>query len=64
LQSGKIFLSEEEVKFLIKNYNNKGQVGYKQFLSDMRGKMNESRYKSIVDAYKRVGKIVGNKITL
>jgi hypothetical protein len=64
LQSGKIFLSEEEIKYLIKTYNSKGQVAYKTFLNDLRGKMNESRYKSIIDAYKRVGKIIGSKVTL
>jgi len=26
--------------------------------------MNENRYKSIIDAYKRVNKIIGNKISL
>lgn len=40
LQSGKIFLNEDEVKYLLKNYNNKGQVAYKQFLNDLRGKLN------------------------
>jgi Ca2+-binding EF-hand superfamily protein len=64
LKSGKIYLNEEEVSYLIKNYNNNGLVAYKQFLNDLRGKMNENRYKSIIDAYKRVSKIVGSKVTL
>jgi Ca2+-binding EF-hand superfamily protein len=64
LQSGKIFLTEEEIQFLIKTYNNKDQVIYRQFLNDLRGKMNEARYKSIIEAYKRVEKIVGKAVTL
>ena len=34
------------------------------FLNDLRGKMNESRYKSIVEAYKRAGKLIGGTVTL
>lgn len=49
---------------MIKTYNNKGQVSYRQFLNDLRGKMNEARYKSIIEAYKRVEKIVGRVVTL
>lgn len=66
LQSGKIFLTEEEVAHLFKAYNAGGKVNYKQFLNDLRGKMNENRYKSIIEAYKRVGKIIGGgaKVTL
>ncbi len=33
LQSGKIFLKEEEVQFLIKTYGNNGQVAYRLFLN-------------------------------
>ena len=40
MQSGKIYLNEEEVRHLIKNYNKQGQVAYKQFLNDLRGKLN------------------------
>lgn len=54
MQSGKIFLSEQELSFIIKFYNFKGGVAYKQLLNDLRGKMNENRYKSIIQAYKRV----------
>lgn len=63
LQSGKIFLSEEEVEFLVKNYT-QGKVAYRVFLNDLRGKMNENRYKSIVEAYKRAGKLIGGTVTL
>lgn len=64
LQSGKVFLSEEEVKYLVKTYGGNSQVAYRQLLNDLRGKLNNQRYKSIVDAYGRVGKITGNKYTL
>lgn len=64
LQSGKIFLNEDELSFLIKSYSAKGQVSYRLLLNDLRGKLNENRYKSILDAYKRVEKITGNKVTL
>ena len=53
LQSGKVFLSEEELAFLAKEYGANGKIGYCLLLSDLRGKMNENRYKSIVDAYRR-----------
>ena len=49
---------------MVKTYGGKGQVSYNLFLNDLRGKLNENRYKSIIDAYKRVEKIVGKKITL
>jgi uncharacterized protein YktA (UPF0223 family) len=49
---------------LIKTYGSKGQVSYRLFLNDLRGKLNENRYKSIIDAYKRVEKMVGKKVTL
>jgi len=66
LESGKVFLSEDEVAFLLKAYDAGGRVNYRQFLNDLRGKMNENRYKSIIEAYKRVGKIIGggSKVTL
>lgn len=48
---------------MIKNYS-QGKVGYRVFLNDLRGKMNESRYKSIVEAYKRAGKLISGTVTL
>lgn len=48
---------------MIKNYS-QGKVGYRVFLNDLRGKMNESRYRSIVEAYKRAGKLIGGTVTL
>lgn len=64
LQSGKIFINEQEINYLVKTYGSKGQVSYRLFLNDLRGKTNENRYKSIIDAYKRVSKIIGNAVTL
>lgn len=64
LQSGKVFLNEEEANFLIKSYDCKGRVNYRQFLNDLRGKMNDNRYKSIIEAHKRVSKIIGGPTTL
>lgn len=40
LQSGKVFLNEEEVAFLIKTYGAKGQINYRLFLGELRGKLN------------------------
>lgn len=40
LQSGKIFLTEQEVDHLLKAYDAGGKVNYKQFLNDLRGKTN------------------------
>lgn len=40
LQSGKVFMSEEEVDFLVSLYNSNKGVGYRAFLSDIRGKLN------------------------
>jgi hypothetical protein len=39
-------------------------VAYRAFLNDLRGKMNEARYKSIIEAYKRAGKLIGGTVTL
>lgn len=64
LQSGKIFLNEEEVSFLIKNYGRQGKASYRNFLNDLRGKLSEKRSQSIVEAYKRVLKLTGGKATL
>jgi Ca2+-binding EF-hand superfamily protein len=64
LQSGKIFLSEEELAYLIKTYSAQDRVSYHLFLNDLRGKLNENRYKSIIEAYKRVEKVTGKKMTL
>ena len=64
LQSGKVHLSEEELAFLAKEYGANGKVGYCLLLSDLRGKMNENRYKSIVDAYRRCEKLIGGRTTL
>ena len=64
LQSGKIFLSEQQISYLIKSYSHKNQVAYRHILNDLRGKMNEKRYKSINDAYKRIKQLAGEKITL
>lgn len=64
LQSGKVFLSEQEIQFLLKTYGSNGQIAYRQLLNDLRGKLNNQRYKSIVEAYNRVGKLIANKYTL
>ena len=64
LQSGKVFLSYEEIKYLVKTYGSNSQVAYRQFLNDLRGKLNTKRYQSIIDAYGRVGKVTSNKYTL
>lgn len=66
LESGKVFLLENEVTYLVKAYDAGGKVNYRQFLNDLRGKMNENRYKSIIEAYKRVGKLIGggSQVTL
>ncbi len=39
-------------------------VSYQGFMKDLRGKLNANRIKAIEDAYNRVRKIVGSKITL
>ena len=49
---------------MVKIYGNKGSINYRQFLNDLRGKLNENRYKSIIEAYKRIEKIIGKRITL
>lgn len=59
-----MFLSEQEVEFIVKEYSTKDGVSYRNFLKDLRGKLNENRMQAIVDAYKRVQKVVGNKVTL
>ena len=64
LQSGKVFLSEQEIQFLLKTYGGNGQIAYRQLLNDLRGKLNNQRYKSIVEAYNRVGKLIANKYSL
>lgn len=64
LQSGKLFLSEEEVDFIVKEFSNKDGVSYKAFLKELRGKLNENRMQAISDAYKRVQKVIGKKVTL
>jgi len=39
-------------------------VSYSKFMNDLRGKLTLNRMKSIEDAYNRVKKIVGSKVTL
>lgn len=48
----------------MKQYQHQGQVNYRQFMNDLRGKMNENRYTSIIEAYKRVGKLIGGRVVL
>lgn len=64
LQSGKVFLSEEEVAFIVKEYYSGNGVSYRNFMKDLRGKLNQARLQAIEDAYRRVQKVVGNRITL
>lgn len=64
LQNGNIFLNQEELVFLVKSYEKKGGVAYKEMLTDLRGTMNQNRVNSVIDAYKRVQKVVGNNVTL
>lgn len=64
LQSGKIYVSEEEVSFIVKQYSSGSKVSYNNFLNNLRGKLNENRYQSIVDAYRRVKKLVGDNVTI
>lgn len=59
LQSGKVHINEEEANFLVSTYASKGGISYRDFLNDLRGKLNENRVGSIVDAYKRIQKIGG-----
>lgn len=40
LQSGKVFLSEEEVNFIIQDYFTQTGVSYTAFLRDLRGSLN------------------------
>ena len=39
-------------------------VCYRSFLKELRGKLNENRQQAIIDAYNRVKKIAGERITL
>ena len=48
----------------MKEYVNKNGVSYQLFLKDLRGKLNENRIQAIFDAYKRVQKVIGKKVTL
>lgn len=40
LQSGKVFLNEEEIAFLVKDYSTGNGVAYRNFMSDIRGRLN------------------------
>ena len=64
LQSGKIHISEQEVNYIIKKYNSNQGVSYVNFLRDLRGNINETRQNSILNAYDRVKRLVGNDVTL
>lgn len=39
-------------------------MAYSNFMKDIRGRLNQNRLKAIEDAYSRVRKIVGSKVTL
>ena len=64
LQSGKIFVNEEEASFIVKQFWNQSGVCYRNFLKELRGNLNENRCQAIVDAYNRVKKICGDRTTL
>jgi hypothetical protein len=65
LQSGKLHLTEEEVAYLSNYFKANGNnVSYQNFMKDLRGKLNQNRIKSIEDAFNRIRKIAGSKITL
>lgn len=65
LQSGKLHLTEEEVAYICNCFKaGNGNVAYSKFMTDLRGKMTPNRMKSIEDAYNRVKKLVGPKVTL
>ena len=64
LQSGKVFLTEEEAGFLSKEYYAGNGVSYRNFMKYLRGSLNQTRMQAISDAYRRVQKVMGNTITL
>ena len=65
LQSGKLHLTEEEVAYLSNYFKANGNnVAYTSFMKDLRGKLNQNRLKAIEDAYNRIKRLVGSKITL
>lgn len=64
LQSGKVYLTEEEASFLAKEYYSGNGVSYRNFMKEIRGSLNQARMQAINDAYRRVQKVVGNSITL
>lgn len=64
LQSGKVFLTEEEASFLVKEHYSGNGVSYKSFMKEIRGSLNQARMQAISDAYRRVQKVVGDRITL
>ena len=65
LQSGKLHLTEEEVAYICNYFRANGNnVSYSNFMKDARGKLNQNRAKAIEDAYNRVRKVVGSKVTV
>lgn len=57
-------MSEEEASFIVKQFWNGSGVCYRNFLKELRGKLNENREQAMKDAYNRVRKIAGERITL
>lgn len=52
------------MEFLVKEYLTPKGVSYKNFMTDIRGRLNEYRFQAIQDAFRRVRKVAGDRITL
>ena len=64
LNSGKIFVSEEEAQFIVQNHLCQSGVCYRKFLQDLRGNLNQTRKQAICEAYTRARKVIGDEIKL